>query len=224
MKSRLEEWQRTVPALQNLVNLRAQHYTGLMTTIDKSLAEVDTGLADAQSRQSRLTNTIANISGDNYRVNLASKEELSVLNSPQSHEKAGTVETVSNNFHTEHVPGDTQAVTLEDYTTQVDIIKAGQQEVTAILETLSQSRNEVSALHSAVRRSYRGYDVPLQALKEKLRGISEKLDKTLEEQSALIRTMAVEELQRRKKLLQDYLVTARYELAKNYDLASAANR
>ena len=228
MKNRIAEWGQTVIALQNLVEVRAQHYARLMTTIDASLRDVDTGLADAQQRQRSLTDSITNTGKDHYHATLASDDELTMLASLQTIEAAVSdmtgAEAEANRQRIKRARGVINWNMMVEYPERYKGISDTQLEIETLLQSLEQTRDKVSGLRAGVRKSYRGYDVPLQTIKEKLHAVSERLETTLAEQAGLIESMAVDELRRRVKLLQNYLVTARYELAKNYDLTSSANR
>ncbi|MGB5396785.1 MAG: tetratricopeptide repeat protein [Gammaproteobacteria bacterium] len=228
IQNRLDEWARTVTALQNLVEVRAQHYAGILTTLDASLDEVDTGLAAANQRQQALADTVENVNLENYREYLTSEHESVLLARLQDIEGASSdlpaTEADTSRQRVKRARGVIEWNLLSEYPARLDVISTEQREIGALLQSLTQTRDDVADLRSAARKSYRGYDVPLQALKEKLRALSERLETNLAEQAQLIESMAVEELQLRVKLLQNYLVTARYELAKNYDLTSAADR
>jgi predicted negative regulator of RcsB-dependent stress response/chorismate mutase len=228
IQNRLDEWARTVTALQNLVEVRGQHYEGLLTTLDASLDEVDTGLAAANQRQQTLADTIAQINPKNYHEYLTSEHESAMLASLQDLEAASSdlpaTEAETSRQRVKRARGVIEWDLMSEYPARLDVISTEQREIGALLQSLTQSRDDVAGLRSGARKSYRGYDVPLQTLKEKLRSLSERLETTLAEQAELIESMAVEELQLRVKLLQTYLVTARYELAKNYDLTSAVDR
>ncbi len=72
----------------------------------------------------------------------------------------------------------------------------------------------------AATQSYKGYDAPLRQLRIRIRDARDKVDTLMARQGNLINVMAIDELEQRRKRLEDYQVQARFALAENYDRAS----
>ncbi|MEK9953397.1 MAG: hypothetical protein VW687_14745, partial [Curvibacter sp.] len=72
----------------------------------------------------------------------------------------------------------------------------------------------------AATQSYKGYDTQLRQLRIRVAQAKEKVGVLMLRQGSLLNAMASEELQQRRRRLEDYQVQARFALAENYDRAS----
>ena len=76
----------------------------------------------------------------------------------------------------------------------------------------------------AATQSYKGYDAPITQLRIKIRQALETVKRLMARQGHTIEVMAVNELELRRKRLQEYQVKARFAMAENYDRATKAQQ
>ena len=74
----------------------------------------------------------------------------------------------------------------------------------------------------AATQSYEGYTIPIRQLRTRLFAAQRKLKGVMAKQGRLIETMANNELDRRRKRLEEYQIKARFALAESYDRATKA--
>ena len=74
----------------------------------------------------------------------------------------------------------------------------------------------------AATQSYEGYQAPIRKLRTGLFAAQRKLKGVMARQGRLLETMAINELDIRRKRLEDYQIKARFALAESYDRASKA--
>ncbi len=74
----------------------------------------------------------------------------------------------------------------------------------------------------AATQSYEGYTIPIRQLRTRLFAAQRKLKGVMAKQGRLIETMAISELDRRRKRLEEYQIKARFALAESYDRATKA--
>jgi len=74
----------------------------------------------------------------------------------------------------------------------------------------------------AATQSYEGYTIPIRQLRTRLFAAQRKLEGVMAKQGRLIETMATNELDRRRKRLEEYQIKARFALAESYDRATKA--
>lgn len=74
----------------------------------------------------------------------------------------------------------------------------------------------------AATQSYEGYTIPIRQLRTRLFSAQRKLKGVMAKQGRLIETMAISELDRRRKRLEEYQIKARFALAESYDRATKA--
>ena len=74
----------------------------------------------------------------------------------------------------------------------------------------------------AATQSYEGYTIPIRQLRTRIFSAQRKLKGVMAKQGRLIETMAINELDRRRKRLEEYQIKARFALAESYDRATKA--
>ena len=74
----------------------------------------------------------------------------------------------------------------------------------------------------AATQSYEGYLIPIRQLRTRLFAAQRELKGVMAKQGRMLETMAINELDRRRKRLEDYQIKARFALAESYDRATKA--
>ena len=74
----------------------------------------------------------------------------------------------------------------------------------------------------AATQSYEGYSIPIRQLRTRLFAAQRKLKGVMAKQGRLLETMAISELDSRRKRLEEYQIKARFALAESYDRAMKA--
>ncbi len=74
----------------------------------------------------------------------------------------------------------------------------------------------------AATQSYEGYTIPIRQLRTRLFAAQRKLKGVMAKQGRLLETMAINELDSRRKRLEEYQIKARFALAESYDRAMKA--
>ena len=76
----------------------------------------------------------------------------------------------------------------------------------------------------AATQSYEGYLIPIRQFRTRLFAAQRKLKAVMSRQGRILETMAITELDARRKRLEDYQIKARFALAENYDRATKATQ
>jgi hypothetical protein len=74
----------------------------------------------------------------------------------------------------------------------------------------------------AATQSYEGYTIPIRQFRTRLFETKRKLKGIMAKQGRMLETMAINELDQRRKRLEDYQIKARFALAESYDRATKA--
>ena len=72
----------------------------------------------------------------------------------------------------------------------------------------------------AATQSYKGYDDQIRQLRNRVRDSRERVNTLMARQGHMLDVMAVNELDQRRKRLEEYQVQARFALSESYDRAS----
>ncbi len=82
--------------------------------------------------------------------------------------------------------------------------------------------NSFIRTRQAATQSYEGYTIPVRQLRTRLFAAQRKLKGGMAKQGRMLETMAIIELDRRRKRLEEYQIKARFALAESYDRATKA--
>ncbi len=91
-----------------------------------------------------------------------------------------------------------------------------------IIENLKVRHRSFIRTRQAATQSYEGYTIPIRQLRTRLFAAQRKLKGVMAKQGRLLETMAINELDSRRKRLEDYQIKARFALAESYDRAMKA--
>lgn len=91
-----------------------------------------------------------------------------------------------------------------------------------IIKQLKITYNSFIRTRQAATQSYEGYTIPIRQLRTRLFTAQSKLKGVMAKQGSVLETMAVNELDLRRKRLEEYQIKARFALAESYDRATKA--
>ncbi len=91
-----------------------------------------------------------------------------------------------------------------------------------IINKLKTRYNSFIRTRQAATQSYEGYTIPIRQLRTRLFSAQRKLKGVMAKQGRMLESMAINELDRRRKRLEDYQIKARFALAESYDRATKA--
>ena len=91
-----------------------------------------------------------------------------------------------------------------------------------IIEQLKITYNSFIRTRQAATQSYEGYTIPIRQLRTRLFTAQRTLKGVMAKQGRLLETMAINELDQRRKRLEEYQIKARFALAESYDRATKA--
>jgi len=91
-----------------------------------------------------------------------------------------------------------------------------------IIKQLKVTYNSFIRTRQAATQSYEGYTIPIRQLRTRLFTAQRELKGIMAKQGRVIETMAINELDLRRKRLEEYQIKARFALAESYDRATKA--
>ena len=91
-----------------------------------------------------------------------------------------------------------------------------------IIEQLKITYNSFIRTRQAATQSYEGYTIPIRQLRTRLFTAQRTLKGVMAKQGRLLETIAINELDLRRKRLEEYQIKARFALAESYDRATKA--
>ena len=91
-----------------------------------------------------------------------------------------------------------------------------------VIKKLNLRYNSFVRTRQAATQSYEGYTIPIRQLRTRLFSAQRKLKGVMARQGRMLETMAINELDLRRKRLEEYQIKARFALAESYDRATKA--
>ena len=91
-----------------------------------------------------------------------------------------------------------------------------------IIKQLKINYNSFIRTRQAATQSYEGYTIPIRQLRTRLFAAQRKLKGVMAKQGRMLETLAINELDSRRKRLEEYQIKARFALAESYDRATKA--
>lgn len=224
LRKRLEGWEGYLDAYEDIIRIRAKYYDAVLPGIDKQFRANDSRmklrLEQRQSLDDRLKRMLVSPRPDFLETaeERAMLDKLSLLeqkyksdNSPSGIESRRRIKRM-------------QGVLKWQITTTYN------QRLTDAYKHLHLLDDDVDRLHNIYRsfvrsrqaatQSYKGYDNQITQLNIRVREAKEKVGTLMARQGHMLNVMAENELDQRRKRLEEFQVQARFALSENYDRAS----
>jgi len=93
-----------------------------------------------------------------------------------------------------------------------------------VIQKLKVTYNAFIRTRQAATQSYEGYTIPIRQLRTRIFSAQRKLKGVMAKQGRMLETLAINELDRRRKRLEEYQIKARFALAESYDRATKAQQ
>ena len=224
LRKKLSAWTDHLDAYEEIIQIRRQYYEAVLPANDKQFKVLDSQmrlrLEQRQTLNDRLQKLLVAprpefLETADERVQ---REQLLQLaerykddSSPAGEEARRRIKRLQGIMNWDLQVGYNQRLTQAyKHLHQLD----------ADVERLNTIYRSFVRTRQAATQSYKGYDDQLRQLRIRVRDAGEKVDTLMARQGNLLNVMAVEELEQRRKRLEDYQVQARFALAENYDRAS----
>lgn len=224
LRKKLLAWTDYLDAYEEIIQIRRQYYEAVLPSNDKQFRVLDSQMRlrmeQRQTLNERLQKLLVSPQPDFLATadERVQREQLLQLaerykddSSPAGEEARRRIQRLQGILHWNIQSTYNERLTLAyKHLHQLD---AGVEQLNTIYRSFVRTRQ-------AATQSYKGYDNQLRQLKIRVRDAKEKVDTLMARQGNLLNVMAIEELEQRRKRLEDYQVQARFALAENYDRAS----
>ena len=225
MQSRLQQWRRTVVSLKSLVEQREQFAKKVTRKLNNDLDAVDAQLARLKLQYDTLVDLLASIAPDNNLQLLADRGEQIVLASLQRIRLASETQPQDENLlrRIRRARGVIDWRLAQQYRQRRNALATELERAHVRLQALQAKRSKVTQkLHRAEKVA--AYKVPLFNIDKQIVALDDRLQAVAAEQQDSLQAMMLQALEKRQALVKQYLTTARYELAKSYDLVLERER
>ncbi len=224
LKINLNYWLTSLDVYLELIGLRRQYYEPLLPVIEKQFKKLDARIRLRMEQRDRLDQRLKQIVISRRPEYLATafergakdyleKIEVYLKNNPQKRNDE-IVERVK------RLKGVIEWQVNEHYHERMTNAYKQMQSLDVYIENLNKKYQSFVRTRQAATQSYEGYDVPIMQLKTKIQAMQFKVDGIMARQGRMIEEMAINELERRRNLLEEFQIKARFALAESYDRAT----
>ncbi|MGE0623540.1 MAG: tetratricopeptide repeat protein [Pseudomonadales bacterium] len=223
LRRRLESWQVSFDAYEDVIAARRAYYEPLLPGLDQQFREVDSRRRLRLEQHRILADRMQNLLVAPRPEHLATTEErLLTARLNRLGEGLDPVEDAALLTRIGRLKGlvtwDVKTQYHERLTRFYEHIEASRE----ALAVLDAQYNAYVRVRQAATHSFEGYDVPIKRLRTRVAGATQRIDLLMARQGHLLEQVAVRELKRRVERLEGYEERARYALADSYDRATAA--
>ncbi len=226
LRSKLTAWQTGLDAFDDIIGLRKQNYEPLLPAVDAQFRELDSRMRLRLEQRKHLAERLQAMLRAPRPDYLATADERIVAERVALIEKqlgdSATPESLALRQRAARLRG---ALTWRMETEY-------QQRLTAAYEHLSELNTQVDDLtrqydafvrtRQAATHSYVGYDAQIAGLRERVGNALQRVDLLMARQGQMIETVALNQLEARRKRLVAQQIEARYGVADSYDRAARA--
>jgi hypothetical protein len=228
LRKRLDGWQRSFAAYEDLIRLRRAYYEPLLPGLDQQFRELDSRRRLRLEQHKILAERLQNLLVAPRPELLATTDErllTTQLNGIEARINAAAGGADPNLLaRLGHLRGLVTWNLKTQYDDRLTQFYADLQASQQAVDAMNVQYNEFVRVRQAATHSYVGYEVPIKRLRTRVAQATERTKLLMARQGNVLEKVAIAELQVRVRRLESYEVRARYAMADAYDRATAAQR
>lgn len=226
LKNRLEKWLTDLTTYEEMAKVRENYYKPLLPKIEERFKQLDSRINLRLEQRNRLAGKLKNMLVSPQPEYLATAEERQAKELIHKYDELikNKPNVVSDEL--KHRVKRLNGVLLWRVRSEYDQrLTDAYNNLVALdddIVALKENYNNFVRTRQAATHSFEGYEVPIRQLRTRLFAAQKKLKLLTAKQGRLLETMAVNELDQRRKKLEEYQIKARFALAESYDRATKA--
>jgi Tfp pilus assembly protein PilF len=226
LRRKLESWQTSFDAYDDLIRQRRDYYEPLLPGIDAQFRELDAQYRLRREQRNILARRLHDQLTAPRPELLATADERIALDRIHAVEAAvARLPQAARSEHTLRLERLRGVITWQlrtEYADRLTVAHEHLEELDAEIATLQDRYQAFVRARQASVHSYTGYDDGIRDLRNRVRDSLERVGQLQKQQGSLIEAVAITELTARAERLKAYQTQARYAVADSYDRASQA--
>jgi tetratricopeptide (TPR) repeat protein len=226
LRTKLQAWQASFDAFDEMVAIRSGHYEPLLPDVDTQFRALDSRMRLRIEQHKMLVQRRDDLLTTPRPEFLATREEQALLGQLEHLETqlqgSETAFALSMMGRIRRLKGTLTWTLKTEYherLTRFDQNLRGLDEAMAVVQ---EQYDQYVRARQAATHSYVGYEKPISRLRVHVRSAIDKVDLLMARQGRLLEVVAIEELVARRGRLENYGDKARFALADSYDRATQA--
>jgi hypothetical protein len=226
LRHHLEKWLADLRVYEELIDIRRSYQEPLLPVVEKEFKRLDARIKLRLEQRNNLATKIKNMLISPRPDYLATSNERQAMNAITALEEIIATNPQSADQEIKRRIKRLRGVLLwrvqSEYDQRLTDAYNNQVSLDEIIKKLKLRYNSFIRTRQAATQSYEGYIIPIRQLRTRLFTAQRKLKGTMAKQGRLLETMAINELDSRRKRLEEYQIKARFALAESYDRATKA--
>jgi hypothetical protein len=222
MRRKLDTWQASFDAFDDIVRLRQANYEPLLPQIDAQFRELDAQIRLRLEQRDNLRRRLDGLLTAPRPELLATAEERILLNRIHALQAAAAVTPGIVDERLARLEGRLIWTLRTEYAARLTAAHEHLRELEADVQQLQTRYQAFVRARQAALHSYAGYDQNIQRLRARVRDSLQLVTRLQAQQGSLIEAVAITELKARAERLDGYQTQARYAVADSYDRATKA--
>jgi tetratricopeptide (TPR) repeat protein len=226
LRSRLIGWKTSIDAFADIIQLRRQNYEPLLPEVDAQFRELDSRIRLRLEQRKHLNERLQAI------LTAPRPDYLATADERIAGERIALIEKqLGNSDSPESLALRQRAARLRgaltwrletEYPERLTAAYVHLKELNAHVDALTRQYDAFVRTRQAATHSYVGYDVQIERLRERVGDALQRVDILMARQGHMIETVAINQLEARRKRLVDQQAEARFGVADSYDRAARA--
>ena len=226
LRHHLDKWLADLRVYEEIIDIRRAYQEPLLPVVEKEFKKLDARIKLRLEQRNNLATKIKNMLISPRPEYLATSNERQAMNAITA-----LGEVISTNPQAADVEIKRRIKRLRgvllwrvesEYDQRLTDAYNNLVSLDEIIKNLKLRYNSFIRTRQAATQSYEGYTIPIRQLRTRLFTAQRKLKGVMAKQGRLLETMAINELDSRRKRLEEYQIKARFALAESYDRATKA--
>lgn len=223
LKRNLDEWQQSVDVFGNMLDTREYAYNERLPRIEESLAQAD--LDGMVQRKLEFDARLNRIEENKDSLALATKHEFDMWGEIATIERnpalqANIPEAAEVRDKVKLLKGALQWNLDKEYKSRLSKVRRDLHQAGEALVETQRSRRKIDEAIRTEPELFAEFSARVNGLSPKIDELKARVELAMDQQSAFMQDIAVEELQAQKERLDTYTIQARFALAAIYDLSA----
>ena len=224
LRLHLTTWLDSLAVYEDIIVLRRQYYEPLLPQVEKKFKKLDSRIRLRIEQRDRLNERIQSLLVLRRPVYLATANERADIDrlakiklALEANPNLATEETL---YRVERLSGVLDWRIKSEFDDRLTAAYKNLKDLDGVIDDLNKQYRAFVRTRQAATQSYEGYTIPIQQLRTHLRDTQVKLKGIMARQGRVLEQMAINELDKRRKRLEEYQIKARFALAESYDRAT----
>ena len=224
LRQYLTTWLHNLTVYEDIIELRRRYYEPLLPQIEVQFKKLDSRIRLRIEQRDRLNERINSLLILRRPEYLATANERALMDQLAKMkvdlEANPNLATEDSLYRMKRLSGVLDWRIKSEFDQRLTRAYKNLKDLDGDIDDLNKQYRAFVRTRQAATQSYEGYTIPIQQLRTRLMDTQVKLKRIMARQGRVLEQMAINELDRRRKRLEEYQIKARFALAESYDRAT----